>query len=89
VILWGWIYVMADPGCACNELSARRGVILELSPKGKKMDRDRIKRSAQQAKGAVKEVAGKVTGEAKLKADKAAGRVQNEVGGVKDALRGK
>jgi hypothetical protein len=41
------------------------------------MDKDRIKGSAQQAKGKVKEVAGKVTGDAKLesegKADKAAG----------------
>jgi uncharacterized protein YjbJ (UPF0337 family) len=38
-------------------------------------------------------VVGKVTGDAKLKAegkaDKVAGKVQNEVGGVKDALRGK
>jgi uncharacterized protein YjbJ (UPF0337 family) len=48
---------------------------------------------AKQAKGAVKEVAGKVTGDAKLqaegKADKAAGKVQNAVGGIKDTLRGK
>jgi uncharacterized protein YjbJ (UPF0337 family) len=38
-------------------------------------------------------VTGKVTGDAKLesdgKADKFAGKVQNAVGGVKDALRGK
>jgi len=57
------------------------------------MDKDRIKGSAQQAKGKVKEVVGKVTGDAKLegegKADKAAGKVQNAVGGLKDALRGK
>jgi uncharacterized protein YjbJ (UPF0337 family) len=57
------------------------------------MDKDRIKGSAQQAKGAVKEVAGKAMGDAKLEADgkvdKAAGKVQNAVGSVKDALRGK
>jgi uncharacterized protein YjbJ (UPF0337 family) len=57
------------------------------------MDKDRIKGSAQQVKGAVKEVAGKVTGDAKLeaegKSDKVAGRVRNAVGGVKDSLRGK
>ena len=57
------------------------------------MDKDRIKGSAEQAKGAIKELAGKVTGDAKLesegKADKAAGKVQNAVGGAKDALRGK
>jgi uncharacterized protein YjbJ (UPF0337 family) len=57
------------------------------------MDRDRIKGSAKQAKGAIKEAAGKALGDAKLegegKADKTAGKVQNAVGGIKDALRGK
>lgn len=57
------------------------------------MDRDRIKGSAKQAKGALKEVAGKALGDAKLKgegkADKAAGKVQNAVGSIKDKLRGK
>jgi len=57
------------------------------------MDRDRIKGSARQAKGAIKEAAGKALGDAKLegegKADKTAGKVQNAVGGIKDALRGK
>jgi uncharacterized protein YjbJ (UPF0337 family) len=55
------------------------------------MDKDRIEGSANQAKGAVKEAAGKVTGDTKLQAegaaDKAAGKVQNAVGGVKDAVR--
>jgi uncharacterized protein YjbJ (UPF0337 family) len=57
------------------------------------MDKDRIKGSTQQAKGAVKELAGKVTGDAKLEAEgkreKIAGRVRNAVGGLKDKLRGK
>jgi uncharacterized protein YjbJ (UPF0337 family) len=57
------------------------------------MDKDRIKGSAKQAKGAIKEVAGKLTGDAKLeadgKADKTEGKVQNAIGGVKDVLRGK
>lgn len=57
------------------------------------MDKDRIKGSAQQAKGNVKEAVGKVTGDAKLenegKADKAAGKIRNAVGGIKDTLRGK
>jgi uncharacterized protein YjbJ (UPF0337 family) len=48
---------------------------------------------SEQAKGAVKKAAGKVTGDAKLeaegKADKLAGKVQNAVGGLKDTLRGK
>jgi uncharacterized protein YjbJ (UPF0337 family) len=34
----------------------------------REMDKDRIKGSAEQAKGAVKEVAGKVTGDQKLEA---------------------
>lgn len=57
------------------------------------MDKDRIKGSAEQVKGSIKEAAGKVTGDTKLegegKADKAAGKVQNTIGGVKDAVKGK
>ena len=55
------------------------------------MDKDRIEGSANQAKGALKQVAGKITGDAKLQAegaaDKAKGKVQNAVGGLKDTLR--
>jgi uncharacterized protein YjbJ (UPF0337 family) len=55
------------------------------------MDKDRIKGSADQAKGAVKDAAGKVTGDAKLqaegKADKVKGKIENAVGGAKDSMR--
>ena len=55
------------------------------------MDKDRIVGSAHQAKGAVKETIGKATGDAKTQADGAAeknvGKVQNAIGGVKDAVR--
>lgn len=55
------------------------------------MDKDRVEGAAHQAKGAVKEAIGKVTGDAKAEAEgaaeKAAGKVQNAVGGVKDAAR--
>jgi uncharacterized protein YjbJ (UPF0337 family) len=55
------------------------------------MDHDRIKGMADQAKGAVKDAAGKVTGDAKLqaegKSDKLKGKVENAVGGAKDAVR--
>ena len=55
------------------------------------MDKDRIEGSATQAKGAIKEAVGKITGDAKLKAegaaDKATGKVQNAIGGAKDAVR--
>ena len=57
------------------------------------MDKDRIRGSAEQAKGKVKEVAGKVAGDSKLesegKADQVAGKIQNAIGGIKDTLRGK
>jgi len=57
------------------------------------MDKDRVEGSWEQAKGKVKEVAGKATGDAKLegegKAQKTAGKIQNAVGGIKDAVRGK
>ena len=55
------------------------------------MDHDRVEGAARQAKGAVKEAAGKLTGDAKLKAegraDKFAGKVQNAAGSIKDTLR--
>ncbi|MFO1247285.1 MAG: CsbD family protein [Alphaproteobacteria bacterium] len=55
------------------------------------MDKDRIEGAANQAKGAIKQAAGKVTGDAKLQAegaaDMAAGKVQNAVGGMKVAIR--
>ncbi|MDR3498136.1 MAG: CsbD family protein [Parvibaculum sp.] len=55
------------------------------------MDKDRIEGAAKQAKGAVKEAAGKLTGDAKLRAegkfDKVEGKVQSAIGGAKDAAR--
>jgi len=55
------------------------------------MDKDRVEGAATNLKGKIKEAAGKVTGDAKLqsegKADQVAGKVQNAVGGVKDAIR--
>ena len=55
------------------------------------MDKDRIQGSVEQAKGRGKEVAGKVTGDAKLetegKTQQVAGKIQNAVGGFKDAVK--
>jgi uncharacterized protein YjbJ (UPF0337 family) len=57
------------------------------------VDKDRVKGSFEQAKGKVKEVVGKVTGDSKTegegKADQVKGKIQNTVGGIKDTLRGK
>lgn len=55
------------------------------------MDRNRVEGIAKQAKGSVKEAAGKITGDAKLKAEgkaeKVAGKVQNAVGGIIDKVK--
>ena len=57
------------------------------------MDKDRIAGLAKEVKGVVKETLGKAVGDAKLeaegKADKIEGKVQNAVGGLKDALKEK
>jgi len=55
------------------------------------MDKDRIKGSANQLLGGVKQATGKLVGDTKLEADgqaqRAAGAVLNAVGGMKDAVR--
>jgi uncharacterized protein YjbJ (UPF0337 family) len=55
------------------------------------MDKDRIKGSFDQAKGKVKETAGDVTGDDKLKGeglgDQLKGKVENALGGAKDKIR--
>lgn len=55
------------------------------------MDKEHVKSAADKASGAMKEAAGKVTGNKKLEAegkfDKAKGEVREVVGDVKDAAR--
>ena len=55
------------------------------------MDKDRIKGAAKEVSGAIKEAAGKITGdretEAKGKVEKNVGTAQNAFGKVKDAIR--
>ena len=55
------------------------------------VDKDRIQGSAEQAKGKVKEVAGKASGDSKLEAEgktqQVAGKVQNTIGGLKDTVK--
>ena len=54
------------------------------------MDKDRVV-AAKQAKGAIKEAVGKAVGDVNLtaegKSDKVEGKIQNAVGGLKDALK--
>jgi uncharacterized protein YjbJ (UPF0337 family) len=55
------------------------------------MDKEHIKGAADKAKGAVKDAAGKLTGDKNLQAegkmDKAKGSAREAVGDVKDAVR--
>lgn len=64
---------------------------ITLSKREDIMNKDRIEGSVEQAKGKVKEVAGKVAGDSKLetegKAQQIAGKVQNTVGGFKDTVK--
>jgi uncharacterized protein YjbJ (UPF0337 family) len=55
------------------------------------MDKDRIAGAAKELKGSIKVAVGKAVGDAKLqsdgRADKIEGKIQNAVGGLKDALK--
>ena len=55
------------------------------------MDKEHIKGAADKAKGAVKEAAGKMTGDKEMQAegkfDKAKGAAHNAAGDIKDAAR--
>ena len=57
------------------------------------VDKDRVVGSAKVVKGKLKEAVGKALGDAKLrsegKADKLEGTLQNAIGGLKDAIKGK
>jgi uncharacterized protein YjbJ (UPF0337 family) len=57
------------------------------------MNKDRIVGAAKEAKGTVKEMAGKAIGDTTLesqgKIDRLWGRVQSAFGGLKDTIRGK
>jgi uncharacterized protein YjbJ (UPF0337 family) len=62
-----------------------------LSKPEEHMDKDRVEGAAKQVKGKVKDAAGKLTGDEKMRAegkmDKAEGKVQNTYGGMKDKAR--
>jgi uncharacterized protein YjbJ (UPF0337 family) len=55
------------------------------------VDKDRIAGSAKEIKGSVKQAAGKALGDVKLEsqgeAEKTEGKIQNVIGGVKDAIK--
>ena len=89
-------FVKFIPDCAmCNfaQNATRQPAILNqiLKHEEKIMDKDRVVGSAKQIKGAVKRVVGKVVGDAKMesegRADEIEGKVQNAIGGLKDAFK--
>lgn len=57
------------------------------------VDKDRVEGSGKKIKGDIKEKAGEVLGDEKMKdegkGDKVTGKIQNAIGGVKDAVKGK
>jgi uncharacterized protein YjbJ (UPF0337 family) len=69
----------------------RRVIIHPTKQNGVPMDREHIKGAADKAKGAIKETAGKITGDKGLqsegKLDKAKGTAHDALGNVKDAAR--
>ena len=85
-----WVPQRAATSRAVTALWKQRP-IKPFSEKEYPMDKDRIEGAMNQAKGALKEGLGKVTGDKKMEAEgtteKAAGKVQNTVGGAKDAVR--
>jgi uncharacterized protein YjbJ (UPF0337 family) len=56
-----------------------------------KMDKDRVLGAGKQMIGSIKEMVGRLTGDAKLKvdgkADRVEGKLQNAVGSAKDTLK--
>jgi uncharacterized protein YjbJ (UPF0337 family) len=92
----GWIWIvllLAVVGAAVWYFMFRNKSSVTSTSTSFGMDRDRVAGSAKQVTGAVKDGVGNVLGDTKLQAegklDKAEGRAQNTVGGVKDTLRGK
>jgi uncharacterized protein YjbJ (UPF0337 family) len=55
------------------------------------MDKDRVEGSSKKIKGDIKEKTGELLGDEKMKSegkgDKVAGKIQNAIGGVKDAIK--
>jgi uncharacterized protein YjbJ (UPF0337 family) len=69
----------------------RRVIIYPTKQNGVHMDREHIKGAADKIKGAIKDTAGKMTGDKELqsegKLDKAKGAAHDALGDVKDAAR--
>ena len=67
--LYTWSPPVARLAASSVRNSGRLSLLTGMATYGADMDKDRIKGSAEQAKGKVKEVAGKLTGDAKLEGE--------------------
>jgi uncharacterized protein YjbJ (UPF0337 family) len=71
--------------------AARSSIINPTKNQESPMDREHVKGAADKAKGAIKDAAGKVTGDKELqtegKLDKVKGSAHNIAGDLKDAVR--
>jgi uncharacterized protein YjbJ (UPF0337 family) len=75
----------------CGEQLARQPVVSAEQSEETTMHKDEIEGAGKQAKGAIKDAVGGLTGDEKLQAegklDKVEGKVQSKVGEVKDRAR--
>jgi uncharacterized protein YjbJ (UPF0337 family) len=89
-VIGGGILRSFAPRCIL-ELPPKSSVITDHQKRRKIMDREHVKGAAEKAKGAIKDTAGKITGDKELqtegKLDKAKGEAHNIAGDVKDAVR--
>ena len=74
-----------------NLVAAGEFAVLSITHKEAKMDKEHLKGAADKAKGAVKDAAGKLTGDKQMQAegkiDKAKGAAHEALGDAKDAVR--
>jgi uncharacterized protein YjbJ (UPF0337 family) len=82
---------MKTPAEVCKPMALLRVIVDHTTQEEKSMDREHVKGAADKVKGAIKDTAGKLTGDKKLQAegklDKAKGAAHNFAGHVKEAAR--
>jgi len=95
VIAWSDTGIGSANSTSITFCSGRNGADLAAVSPGKRrrtqMDREHVKGTADKAKGAIKDAAGKMTGDKELqsegKMDKAKGSAHKAAGDVKDAVK--
>jgi uncharacterized protein YjbJ (UPF0337 family) len=89
-VIGGGILRSFAPGAFWN-CHRNQALSTDHQERRKIMDREHVKGAAEKAKGAIKDTAGKITGDKELqtegKLDKTKGEAHNIAGDVKDAVR--